>query len=139
MTNGTIELEWADGKKYHFNVALIEHALELEEKCAAGLFEIFIRLRDGKWRVNDIFETIRIGLLGGGDCTPAQANKLMTRYVKGRPWGESVPVARAILLAAIVGVPEDNDVGKKPADQTKTEPGHHHGLSDPHSTESALQ
>lgn len=132
MRNGDVEIDWADGK-HKFNVAIFDQAFELEEKCNAGLHEIFERITARRWRVTDILETIRIGLIGGG-AEPPKALKLVRRYVEGRPWSESVPVARIILLAAIVGVEGDNDVGKETADQTMSEVAQA-ALSDPPSTE----
>lgn len=117
--NGEVELDWADGRQ-KFNVAIFKHAFELEEKCDAGLQEIFERIASRRWRVTDILETIRIGLIGGG-MEPAKALKLVRRYVETRPWAESVPVARVILLAAIVGVPGDNDLGKPEAEGAMSE------------------
>lgn len=130
--NGDVELDWADGK-HKFNVAKFEQALELEEKCNAGLHEIFERVTARRWRVTDLLETIRIGLIGGG-AEPPRALKLVRRYVEGRPWAESVPVVRIILLAAIVGVEGDNDLGKEAADRTGSE-AVRPALSDPPSTE----
>jgi hypothetical protein len=133
VTNGDVELDWADGK-HTFNVAKFEQAFELEEKCSgSGLHEIFERITARRWRVTDIRETIRIGLIGGG-AKPAEALKLVRRYVEGRPWAESVPFARIILLAALVGVEGDNDLGKDPAGPTGSEAGQP-ALSDPPSTE----
>lgn len=134
--NGSVAIDWGDGK-HTFNVAKFEQAFELEQKSDAGLQELLQRLLDRKWRVTDLVEIHRLGLIGGG-MEPVAALRLVRRYVEGRPWGESVPSARVILLASIVGVQGDNDVGKKQADQTLTEPGQP-GLSDPQSTESAQQ
>lgn len=118
MPNGTVGLAWGDDE-YEFNVAKIKCALELEEKCDAGVSEIFNRLREGRWRVNDARETIRIGLIGGGK-TPIDALRLVQRYFDDRPFAESVPVAMTILMAAIVGVPGDQP-GKPAADQAAME------------------
>lgn len=136
MINGTVELEWGDGDQV-FNIAKIKECLELEEKCGdCGIFEIFNRITEGKARLNDIRETIRLGLIGGGK-TPVQALVLVKRYVDDRPLIESLPVARTILMAALVGVPGD-EVGKKQeAERTETEATH--ALSDPPSTESEPQ
>lgn len=116
--NGTVKIDWADGT-HDFNVAKFEQAFELEEKCDAGLQEIFERVSHRKWRVNDLRETIRVGLIGAG-MEPPKALRLVRRYVEGRPWAESVPVAQVILLAALVGVPGDNDLGKTTAEETES-------------------
>jgi hypothetical protein len=112
MPNGTIELAFGDGDQT-FNVARIGQALELEEKCGAGVSEILDRLRTNRWKLNDVRETIRLGLIGGG-MTPVNALNLVKRYVDERPWGESLLVAQAVMIAAIIGVPGDL-VGKTKA------------------------
>lgn len=133
MINGGVKLTWGDGD-HVFNIAIIEQMFELEEKCDAGVYEIFQRVTTGKARLNDIRETIRLGLIGGSK-TPVQALLLVKRYVDGRPLAESLPIATTILLAAIVGV-EGDEVGKKePAGQTETEADH--ASSAPQSTASA--
>lgn len=123
MPNGTVRIAWGDGE-HDFNVALIKCALELEEKCNAGLAEICSRLygkslAEQRWRINDVRETLRIGLIGGGK-TPVEALRLVQRYCDDRPFAESVPAALTVVLAAIVGVPDDT-VGKTPADRAEVE------------------
>ncbi len=114
--NGQVEMAWGDGDQV-FNIAKVGVALELEAKCECGVSEIFDRLRNGRWWLNDVRETLRLGLIGGG-MEPAKALILIKRYVDNRPWAESVQPAMAVLMAALVGVPGD-DIGKKPpADRT---------------------
>jgi Phage tail tube protein, GTA-gp10 len=109
-SNGEVELTWGDGQ-HKFNVAKIKSALELEEKCDAGVATIFQRMRDSSWHINDIRETLRIGLIGGGS-TPDVALRLINRYCDDRPWAESLQPAMVVLMAAMLGVPGD-EVGKK--------------------------
>lgn len=114
--NAEIELTWGDGE-HRFRLA-IGQLRELQDKCKCGPQEIADRLRLGTWRVDDIRETIRLGLIGGGK-TPLEALTLVVRYVDGRPWAESTLVAFGIISAAIWGVPEDQpNVGKEEADPT---------------------
>ena len=110
MATGGITLAWADGE-HAFNCAKIGLVLELEEKCGCGIMEIYSRIIDKRWRFSDIREPIRLGLIGGGK-TPAQALALTRRYVDDRPFAESVQTAELILMAALVGHPEES-VGKK--------------------------
>lgn len=117
MSNGRVELEWGDGT-HSFNIAKIAQVFELEDKCGCGVNEVFSRLRDGRWRLNDIRETIRLGLIGGGK-NPADALLLTKRYVDDRPWAENILVAQTILMAAIVGVEGDNPAKKEDADQAQ--------------------
>jgi hypothetical protein len=114
----TVPISWGDGE-YLFNVARIGVALELEEKCGAGLSEIMQRLLTDRWKINDVRETLRLGLIGGG-TKPEDAKKLLRRYFEDTPIGEHVPVARVILMAAILGVPGD-PVGKPKTEGTETE------------------
>lgn len=118
MPNGQIPIVWGDGE-HEFNIAKIGQIFELEEKCDAGISEIFTRLRESRWKLNDVRETIRLGLIGGGK-TPVDALKLTKRYVDERPLLESVQVALAIHMAAMIGVPGD-EVGKPQAEGTATE------------------
>lgn len=60
----SIVLPFADGA-YAF--ALFAGQIrELEEKADAGPMEIYRRLLTGSWRMVDVVETIRLGLVGGG-------------------------------------------------------------------------
>ena len=109
--NGSITLTWGDGE-HEFRLA-IGQLLELQEKCDAGPAEIASRLHEGRWRINDVSETIRLGLIGGGK-KPGEAFTLVKRYVHDRPWLENVMFAQAILMTALVGDPKD-PVGKEQA------------------------
>ncbi len=95
-----ITLPWADGS-HSFRLA-IGHLRELQDKCNAGPAEVLARLTSGSWRVDDIRETLRLGLIGGG-ATPMDALVLVARYVDDRPLMENVFPAQAVLLAAVVG------------------------------------
>src|SRR5262245_31460204 len=108
--NGEIELTWGDGE-HKFNIAKLKLILELEENCKAGVAEIYYRISNGKWKWEDIRETLRLGLIGGG-ATPQQALRLINRYCDDRPWTESLLTAQAGLIAAMDGVPGD-DLEKK--------------------------
>jgi hypothetical protein len=115
--DGSITLAWGDGE-HRFRLA-IGQLRELQEKCDAGPAEIAGRLADGRWRVNDVRETVRLGLIGGG-MTPGDAHHRTVRYVDERPWLESLPAAQAVIMAALVGAPEE-PVGKDQAAEAQTE------------------
>lgn len=130
--SATIAFEWADG---HYTFRLpIGQLRELQDKCGAGPRVVFERLRTGTWLVDDIRETIRLGLIGGGQVKPIDARVLVERYVDPRPLSENVMAATSILLAAIVGVPDDQ-VGKEAAERAETEATG--ALSSPPSTATA--
>lgn len=106
--SGKITLSWGDGE-YIFRLRIGE-LIELQEKCDAGPAFILERLATNRWMVNDIRETLRLGLIGGG-LKPAQALTLIKRYVDERPLQENIGHAYAIIGAAIVGA-EDEPLGK---------------------------
>lgn len=83
--------------------------VELQELCDAGPYVIFDRLRSSRWLLQDVRETIRLGLIGGGK-TPIEAIALVRRYVENIeqfPPAENALLAVAILGAAILGVKEE--------------------------------
>lgn len=102
--NASINLDFGDGA-HAFRLAWGQ-LVELQEKCDAGPYVVLRRLMDGSWRMADIAETIRIGLVGGG-MAPGEAIKLVRRYVEARPPMESILHAQAILSAALMGAPEE--------------------------------
>lgn len=113
-TSAEITLKWADGR-YTFALKF-KQVVELERKCDAGLGLIVERMMRAQFRLSDISETIRLGLIGGG-TTDIRALELVETYIEGkalmRPGGDGVSepgspyrVAQAILQAAYFGVPE---------------------------------
>lgn len=114
--SGRITFEWADGE-HTFRLA-IGQLRELQDKCSAGPMEILDRLAGRTWRVDDVRETIRLGLMGGGKGA-SEALTFVKRYVDDAPLTDNVHVAQAILLAALIGV-SDDPVGaqkKSPTDR----------------------
>lgn len=111
-----VSLAWGDGERA-FRLGIGE-LRELQEKTDAGPAWIFERLRAGTWRVDDIRETLRLGLIGGG-APPAEAAALVARYVDVRPLMENRQPAMAVLLAALVGA-EDEPIPKPAAAEAPT-------------------
>lgn len=86
---------------------------ELQEKCDAGPEEIWSRVLSGGWRVADIREPIRIGLIGGG-MDPIKALVLVERYASEGNLSPLKPLVANIIGAALVGAPdEDAPPGKR--------------------------
>lgn len=102
--DGSITLDFADGA-YKFRLAWGQLA-ELQEKCDAGPYVIINRLHNGTWRIEDIREIVRIGLIGGGLSSP-EALKLVRRYVEERPILENLQLAQVILSISLTGAPEE--------------------------------
>lgn len=111
-----IELDWADGT-YAFRLAWGQLA-ELQEKCDAGPYVVLQRLHSGAWRIEDISNIIRLGLIGGG-LEPSPALKLTRAYVEARPPMESLIPAQVILSAALMGAPEEAVGEADAANQTE--------------------
>lgn len=109
--DGSITLDWADGQ-HSFRLRWGELIL-LQEACDAGPQVVLARLQNGKWLMQDIRETVRLALIGGG-ATPEAALKLVRDYVEARPPVESVMLATGILAAGLIGAP-DEEPGEAPA------------------------
>lgn len=73
---------------------------ELQEKTDAGPAYLLHRIAAGQWRVDDLRETIRIGLVRGG-VEPVKALILLERYFDAGPIGQHVGLASLILSSAI--------------------------------------
>lgn len=99
-----IELDWADGT-YAFRLAWAQLA-ELQEQCDAGPYVVHERLATGQWRIEDISNVIRLGLIGGG-MEPAAALKKVRTYVEDRPPLESILYARAIIASGLKGAKDE--------------------------------
>lgn len=79
---------------------------ELERKTGAGIGGLCRRLFAGDFHLAEVTETIRLGLIGGGE-TPETAAALIAAYVANRPLAETYPLAVAILEAAWFGAPQE--------------------------------
>lgn len=112
-----ITLQWGEGETV-FRLAIGE-LRELQAKLDAGPQALWTRLMDGSWKVDDLVETIRLALIGGG-TSPADARRLVDYYVIGRPLLESRSTAIAVLGAALIGV-QDDPVGKEAAPEPAPE------------------
>lgn len=92
---------------------------ELEELCGSGVGAIWKRLALLEFRHADIRETIRLGLIGGGELVPGAAETLVARFVDDHPLAETVDLAVSIMRALIEGVIE----GGKITEADKIMPG----------------
>ena len=107
-SDGSVTRAWGDGD-HRFRLRIGE-LRELEAKREAGAFEIYSRLANGSWRVDDIIEVLRLGLIGGGTA-PVLALGLTSKYVTPTAFLANVVTAREVLMHALFGDPEDM-VGK---------------------------
>ena len=70
--------------------------IELERKTGAGIGGLCQRMFRREFGINEITETIRLALIGGGE-KPERAAELVAAYVNDRPLAETYPLAVAIL------------------------------------------
>ena len=104
--SGKTEFDWADG--HHAFRLGISELEELQEKTGTGPFEVLVRLARHTWRVADVREPLRLGLIGGG-MAAGTARTLVERYAGPGQLLDAVPPAMAVLNAAIAG-PDDEAV-----------------------------
>lgn len=71
---------------------------ELQHKTGLGIGALFLRMSSSQFRVADIVEVIRLGLVGAG-TNPQEAQRLVDAYAKDRPFDETFPLALDILDA----------------------------------------
>lgn len=112
--SGKVELMWGDGD--HVFRLPLRQLRELQDKTDCGPETLYRRIVDGSWRVQDLRETIRLGLIGGG-MDEVVAAKLVKLYFDDSPMLKHKPTAQAILLVALVGPPDDTQQ-KKTTDAT---------------------
>ena len=117
MRDATVTFDWGDGT-HSFRLAWGQLA-ELQEKCDAGPYVVLQRLHSGAWRVEDVSNIIRLGLIGGG-MEPAPALKLTRFYVEARPPMESLIPAQVILSSALMGAAEEAVGEGDAANQTES-------------------
>lgn len=142
-----VQLEFGDGR-YLFRLTLAG-VDEIQRKCKAGMGEVYSRVLagryvapggadfgnplEGKWRIEDLIEIIRQGLIGGGeglaDEKPVKvdalvANAMIERYVNPQPYAKAWSIAAAICMACIEGMddPDEHPV-KKNSEQMKGQNG----------------
>lgn len=101
---------------------------KIQVKCDAGPEELAARLAPsvtaqeggigllsalgmglaGRWRIDDVREVILQGLLGGDEKLDAiTATRLVQDYVDDRPLASHAPLAFAIVMASLQGVPDE--------------------------------
>lgn len=120
--------------------------VELQTLTGAGPFELYARLSAGFPKFEDVRETIRLGLIGGGigwkgrdltadppvegvevKVTPALAARLVSTYVdtygsEAHSWHTSRLIAQSIIGAGLVGMPDEEPGQKKAPEGTEADP-----------------
>lgn len=106
--DASIDLDFGDGT-YKFRLPWGQLSA-LQEACDAGPYLVYTRLLTGAWRMEDISNTIRLGLIGGG-LEPQKALALVRTYVEARPPLETIAIAQGVLGAGLQGVPDEKQSG----------------------------
>ena len=106
--DGSVTLIWGDGE-HRFRLGIGE-LRELEQKRGAGSEVIMNRIFDGSYFIDDVRETMRMALIGGGlDATRALAK--IGKYVGHGQIAENRQIAGAVIFHGIYG-DKDDRVGK---------------------------
>lgn len=106
-TSAEVVLKWADGE-YVFRLR-IKEIDELQRVCNAGFGEIAQRVMSGVPYYRDVYDTIRLGLIGGG-MPAVKALQMVQTYVEDRPFADPrdpcspLKMAIAILQAKFFGL-----------------------------------
>lgn len=103
-----IRLKWPGGD-HPFALRLGE-LRRMQETCNAGPEEVLARLNLGTWRVDDIIEPLRLGLIGGG-MPDGEAGPLVVKLIEQHALHVFRLFARAVLTHALYG-PEDDQPEK---------------------------
>ncbi|MBS0250707.1 MAG: gene transfer agent family protein [Proteobacteria bacterium] len=80
--------------------------LELERTTGVGIGILSKRTFAAQFHYRDLTETIRLGLIGGGE-TPERAAELIQTYVTDRPLSEVLPHAVGVLSALMLGTSKE--------------------------------
>lgn len=99
-----VELPFDEARQFRLGIGELE---ELQERTDAGPEELFNRIGSGRWRLADIQQTLRLGLIGAG-MAAIEAKVLVDRYAGPGNLIEWKDTCRAILYAALAGAPDED-------------------------------
>jgi hypothetical protein len=108
------------GQERRFKLPLGKIA-DLERICGAGIGAIMVRLATHQFKASDIWETIRLGLEGGGMSEPEATATCMAYHDEPLMW--RAELASQILQAAVNGIPQEaaDDSKKKNSENESQE------------------
>jgi hypothetical protein len=108
---GKVTAHFAEGKRVL--QLRIGELITLQEIRKSGPFAMLTRFREGTWLVQDIIETVRLGLIGGG-MPYEEAQTFVERIIICGYIMEHLPTAMTVIYAALSGVPEDDEEPGEP-------------------------
>ena len=100
-----VTLPFDEPRDFRLGIGELE---ELQERTDAGPEELLARIDLGRWRVSDIRHTLRLGLIGAG-MQATEAAVLIDRRAGPGNLIEWKPLVRAIIQAALIGAPDEDD------------------------------
>ncbi len=106
------------GDGYYDLCLPIGQLIELQEKLGCGPSVIATRLLQGEWLVEDIQQSIRLGLIGGG-MAPQEAFNLVRHSVIEGYLMDYTSIAANLLYAALSGVEDEPILGEAEAPATE--------------------
>ena len=114
---GEVQL-WFGDEERTFRLGLKE-LRQLQEKCAdsvtgeRGPFRILRDLNSGDWRINDVYHTVLLGLMGAGMSQEDAGKIVKARFEDRVGLHNHTLTASAIIMAAMTGPADDRiDPGK---------------------------
>lgn len=110
-----ITLNWPGGE--HTFALRLGELRKMQDTCNAGPEEVLTRLRKGTWRVDDVIEPLRLGLIGAG-MTASEAGPLVTKLFQQHPIVDFRIAALSVVAHALYGPPDD--MPEKPQGATMT-------------------
>lgn len=112
---------WAGGE--HDFALRIGELRALQKNCDAGPELVLNRLRLGQWRVDDVLEPIRLGLIGGG-MERGAAGDLVFKIADQRGFMALKLTAQAVIYTALIdptATADEDDAPEKPTGAGNTE------------------
>lgn len=94
------------GEGFHTLCLRIDELIQLQEKLGVGPNIVAQRLLRGEWLVEDIQQTIRLGLIGGG-MSQREAFDLVNRCVKEGYLIDYTALAGRLIMAALSGIEDE--------------------------------
>lgn len=103
-------MSWPDqARTYRLGLAELR---QLEEKTGRGPFEVMVALSNGRWKIDDIFHTVRLGCIGAG-MRQDDALHFAELHIRPGVLAETAVYARIIIHSAISGAPDEEIEGPK--------------------------
>ena len=105
-----ISINWVGGEPQF--ALTIGNLRALQASCDAGPEQILHRITDGTWRIDDLIETLRQGLIGGGFKPETDAGPMVIRAAEQSGLAALRIPALRVLQASLLG--EWDEPAEKP-------------------------